>query len=435
MPATRQELVADLAACADPARAELGLARLVETVPSAGERLRASPALARTVVTVMAASPFLTRTCVTDPMALDVLGHLDRPLAPLAPLSRWKALELLRIAARDLSGEVPLEAVGRDLAELADGVLRTATQQTGVSGEMAVVAMGKLGARELNYGSDIDIMLVGEGDPHPMLAAARQAWRTDLDLRPEGRAGVLVRSLASYQAYWDRWAQTWEFQALLKARPAAGDPELGSAFSAEAAKRVWGRPLGADDLRSLRAMKARAEEAVARHGLTQREIKLGRGGIRDIEFAVQLLQLVHGREDEALRAPATLARPGGVGRRGVRRPLRRRRAGLRLPVPAGRGAPPAAFRGPPGPRRPGQRTFKGSPGPRARLPGRPQRQRPGPLRRRLGPSPGHGPDDPRAPLFPASVGGLQRPTGDHGGARGGHCAWAGWARAEWARAE
>jgi glutamate-ammonia-ligase adenylyltransferase len=306
VPVWRQEFLADLAACADPARAELGLSRLVETVPDARERLRGSAALARAVVTVMAASPFLTRTCVTDPLALDVLAHLDRPLAPVPPLSRWKALELLRIAARDLSGEVPLEAVGLALAELADGVLTEATARTGVDKDLAVVAMGKLGARELNYGSDIDIMLVGAGDPQPMLAAARQAWRTDLDLRPEGRAGVLVRSLASYQAYWDRWAQTWEFQALLKARPAAGDPELGSAFAHEAARRVWGRPLGADDLRSLRAMKARAEEAVARHGLSQREIKLGRGGIRDIEFAVQLLQLVHGRDDEALRAPATL---------------------------------------------------------------------------------------------------------------------------------
>ncbi len=101
--------------------------------------------------------------------------------------------------------------------------------------------------------------------------------------------------------------QTWEFQALLKARPAAGNLEIGSAFAWEAAKRVWGRPLGSDDLRALRAMKARAEQTVARHGLTQREIKLGRGGIRDIEFAVQLLQLVHGREDEALRAPGTLS--------------------------------------------------------------------------------------------------------------------------------
>ena len=100
MPATRQELVAELAACADPARAELGLSRLFETVPDAQERLRASPTLARTVITVMAASPFLTRTCVTGPMALDVLAQLDVPLAPLAPLSRWKGLEQMCIRDR-----------------------------------------------------------------------------------------------------------------------------------------------------------------------------------------------------------------------------------------------------------------------------------------------------------------------------------------------
>ena len=90
--------------------------------------------------------------------------------------------------------------------------------------------MGKLGARELNYGSDIDVVLVGEWRPAAAGQPVRQAWRTDLDLRPEGRAGPLVRSLASYLAYWDRWAQTWEFQALLKARPAAGDGALGPAL-------------------------------------------------------------------------------------------------------------------------------------------------------------------------------------------------------------
>ena len=198
------------------------------------------------------------------------------------------------------------------MADLAEGVLMAATKETGACDELAVVGMGKLGARELNYGSDIDIVLVGRGDAQPMLSLARTAWRIDLALRPEGRAGPLVRSLASYAAYWDRWAQTWEFQALLKARPvptnaALGNAELGNAFAKEAAQRVWGQPLGADELRSLRTMKARSEQAVARQGLSQREIKLGRGGIRDIEFAAQLLQLVHGREDQSLRTPATLA--------------------------------------------------------------------------------------------------------------------------------
>src|SRR5205823_14024574 len=102
--------------------------------------------------------------------------------------------------------------------------------------------------------------------------------------------------------------QPWEFQALLKARPigGAGPPGLGDAFGAAAEEQVWNRPFGAEELRSVRAMKARAEGEVARRGLTEREVKRGRGGIRDIEFAVQLLQLVHGRQDEALRVPATL---------------------------------------------------------------------------------------------------------------------------------
>lgn len=306
MPAHHKEMASELAGCADPGLAELGLERLASAAPEAMERLGASGPLLRTVVTVMAASPFLTRTCTTDPMALDVLSALDRPVEAMEPLSRWKALEVLRIAALDLSGEIRLETVGGALADLADGVLRSATTTCGLSTDLAVVAMGKLGARELNYGSDIDIVLVGGGDAQPLVGLVRQTWRTDLALRPEGRSGPLVRSLASYVAYWDRWAQTWEFQALLKARPAAGNPGLGNAFTEQAARRVWGRPLGADDLRSLRAMKERAERAVARQGLSQREIKLGRGGIRDIEFAVQLLQLVHGRDDTTLRAPATL---------------------------------------------------------------------------------------------------------------------------------
>ena len=226
----------------------------------------------------MAASPFLTRTCVTDPAALDVLSDQGRPVVPLLPLSRWKALEVLRIAASDLAGDITLETVGAALAALAEGLLRSALEQAGLGGDLAVIGMGKLGARELNYGSDIDVMLVGSGEPQPFLTLVRPAWRTDLDLRPEGRSGPLVRSLASYEAYWERWAQTWEFQALLKARPVAGSSELGDGFARAANRRVWGRRIEADDLRSMRAMKARAEQMVARQGLSQREIKLGRGG-------------------------------------------------------------------------------------------------------------------------------------------------------------
>src|SRR5205085_1330187 len=126
------------------------------------------------------------------------------------------------------------------------------------------------------------------------------------NLRPQGRDGPLVRSVASYEAYWGRWAEPWEFQALLKAWAVAGDAELGARFESGARQALWERQFSADDLRSLRHMKARVEAELARRGLTDREVKRGRGGIRDIEFAVQLLQLVHGRQDPALRVAGTL---------------------------------------------------------------------------------------------------------------------------------
>src|SRR6185503_18961819 len=116
------------------------------------------------------------------------------------------------------------------------------------------------------------VMFVGDGDVRSLLAIARSCFRVDADLRPEGRDGPLTRSLDSYEAYWDRWADAWEFQALLKARPVAGDAALAQAFATAARERVWRRPFTPDDIRSLRAMKARAEGEVKRKGLGQREV-------------------------------------------------------------------------------------------------------------------------------------------------------------------
>lgn len=287
------------------------------------------PALRVAILAVVAASPWLARVCATDSLAIDILADLaggDLPelphaahVPPFEQLRRLKELGVLRIAARDLLGLDTVEVVGRRLTALAEGILAEAlAATTAASDGMAVVGLGKLGAAELNYSSDIDLMLVapedaeeGQGrshvpDPRPFVEMARSAWRIDLDLRPEGRSGALVRTLASYRAYWSRWAETWEFQALLKSRPVAGDEALGQAFANSAAEQVWGRPFGAEELRELRRMKGRAETELLRRNLQEREIKRGRGGIRDIEFAVQLLQLVHGRSDATLRAPATL---------------------------------------------------------------------------------------------------------------------------------
>ena len=298
--------------CADPAAAGQAVSRLLEARADIAARLHDNRALLAAVVAVSAASPHLTRLLVTDRLALDVLSDLtSRPELTrddAVAVGRWKRLELLRIAARDLLGRDALEETGSALSQLADDVLADSLRIAGLDqGGMAVIAMGKLGGRELNYASDIDIMFVGEGDPRPLLDVARRAWRVDVDLRPEGRNGPLIRSLESYRAYWDRWAQTWEFQALIKARAAAGDRDLGAAFYHAAQERVWSRPFGADELRAVRAMKVRTEGEVAKKGLSARELKRGPGGIRDIEFAVQLLQLVHGRADPALRSPTTLS--------------------------------------------------------------------------------------------------------------------------------
>jgi glutamate-ammonia-ligase adenylyltransferase len=274
------------------------------------------------LVAVLAASRSLGRVLLADPSALDRL----RPTVPrepipssdIATLVEWKRRELLRIAARDLTGAADFETTTVDLsvmaADVLAGVHELAAEHLHTDDRLAVIALGKLGGRELNYASDVDLMLVGEGDPDRVLRAARsavelagRAFRVDTNLRPEGRDGPLVRRLTSYEAYWDKWARPWERQALLKARPCAGDPALGAAWHASTARFVWGTTFGADDLREIRSLKLRAEVEVDRRGGAARDVKRGPGGIRDVEFAVQLLQLVHGRVDVELRAPGTLA--------------------------------------------------------------------------------------------------------------------------------
>ena len=279
---------------ADPAAAALVVERITHFQPDAEVRLDADPTLRAAVVAVAAASPWLGRVCVTDPSALDVLTRLDDPL-PRGRHGRWEpgvrtgagsnAWNCCVSRRRDLLSLDPLEAVGERLSELAAHLLELAWQAAAAAaggGGLAVIGMGKLGGRELNYSSDVDLLLVAaeatDSDPRAFLDLARSAWRVDLDLRPEGRAGPPARTLASYLAYWDRWAETWEFQALLKARPVAGDAGLGSAFATEAGARVWGRPFGADQLRQVRQLKARAEQTVSRQGLADRELKRGKGG-------------------------------------------------------------------------------------------------------------------------------------------------------------
>ena len=310
-PTSLEELVEH---SADPGAVRNALDRLGR---EARERIAAEPSLAAAAVAVMAASRSGTRLLETDPAALDVLADLDAPAAAAGPgvaavddgdqLVRAKRLAHLRIAARDLLGHADLERTTDDLADVATAVLASSVRLAGAEA-LAVVGMGKLGGRELNYASDVDVVFV-EGDPRQARAVmdlARRCYRVDANLRPEGRDGALTRSVDSYRAYWERWAQPWEFQALLKAVPVAGDPEVGRAWADGAAAALWGRRWTADDLRSLRALRDRAAAELRRQGAPEREVKRGPGGIRDIEFAVQTLQLVHGGADPELRSPTTL---------------------------------------------------------------------------------------------------------------------------------
>jgi [glutamine synthetase] adenylyltransferase / [glutamine synthetase]-adenylyl-L-tyrosine phosphorylase len=313
---------------ASPADSRRAIERLVEARPDAAKLLADDADLVAGTIAVTGLSRSLSLVVETDPEALSVLAALDqrRPVeADTADeLARAKRREELRIAARDLLGLDPLETTVAAISALAADVLAGAHRLVAAVGpSLAVIGMGKLGGDELNYASDIDLMFVGEGDPAELEKAARRlielvrrCYRVDAALRPEGRAGPLVRSLASFEAYWDRWAQPWEFQALLKARPVAGDADLGAEFDEAAKRHVWSRTFTADDLWTLRQLKARAEGELARRGVTDREVKRGRGGIRDIEFAVQLLQLVHGRADPDLRSPTTLTALAELGAAG-----------------------------------------------------------------------------------------------------------------------
>ncbi|MDT4916579.1 MAG: [glutamine synthetase] adenylyltransferase / [glutamine synthetase]-adenylyl-L-tyrosine, partial [Pseudonocardiales bacterium] len=251
--------------------------------------------------------------------------------------------ELLAIAGRDLAGDLDLQEVTELLADLAGHTLQAAlaVAAAGLAPDapecrLTVIAMGKTGARELNYISDVDVVFAAEpldenadaaaaldtasrlaGDLMKLCRAA--TWEVDANLRPEGKAGALVRTLASHAAYYQRWASTWEFQALLKARPVAGDFDLGRAYQDAISPLVWTAAERPDFVADVRAMRLRVLANIPA-AVAERDIKLGRGGLRDVEFAVQLLQLVHGRGDEALRLPETLPalaalRDGGyVGR-------------------------------------------------------------------------------------------------------------------------
>ncbi|MCU1557794.1 MAG: bifunctional [glutamine synthetase] adenylyltransferase/[glutamine synthetase]-adenylyl-L-tyrosine [Microbacteriaceae bacterium] len=273
--------------------------------------------------------------------------------------SAWNALrgryrrQLARLAAWDLEQADPLAALDRVATALADlaaaaldaSLLIARRYSTFAAADvaatrLAIIGMGKAGARELNYVSDVDVIFVAEGseglsDDRAVEIATRLAmatmrgihdfamepalWEVDANLRPEGKDGALVRTLESHLAYYDRWAKSWEVQALLKARPLAGDLELGERYVQSVAPKVWSSASRENFVEGVQRMRERVTDNIPSDELDY-QLKLGPGGLRDVEFTIQLLQLVHGQTDDQVRQRATLpalvalAEQGYIGR-------------------------------------------------------------------------------------------------------------------------
>jgi [glutamine synthetase] adenylyltransferase / [glutamine synthetase]-adenylyl-L-tyrosine phosphorylase len=367
------DLLDSLAEVADPDLAVRSLARVLQ---AGGRELRhdisASPREWRRLLAVLGSSAALGDHLVRHPEhyrsladdeAMNSGAGSDRRSAllaavgadpasgePVAAFGGPEALDALRVAYRreliaiaglDLTAEIDLEQAAADLSDLAAAALdaglaiaRADLPPDAPPCRLAVIGMGKLGGRELNYVSDVDVVFVAEPEAGLRTASALAAglmracsattaegslWPVDAALRPEGNAGALVRTVASHQAYYQRWAKTWEFQALLKARPVAGDVALGHTYVDAVAPLVWSASDRDGFVQDVQAMRRRVEEHIPADQ-ADRQLKLGRGGLRDVEFAVQLLQLVHGRGDETLRRGSTLdalralAAGGYVGR-------------------------------------------------------------------------------------------------------------------------
>ncbi|WP_244928860.1 bifunctional [glutamine synthetase] adenylyltransferase/[glutamine synthetase]-adenylyl-L-tyrosine phosphorylase [Nocardioides sp. W7] len=375
-------LLAFLGRTADPDQALAALVRIADELDDPDELLQAicdDEGTAMRLLCVLGASQALGEHLVrhpdhwieltdptlgsTRPAAFALREHLLRVVgadphdpAPTATVPDGDAVDalrveyrrlLLRLAARDLAHDLGVDDAAAEIADLAAATLEAglavARQRVGESAglaRLAVIAMGKCGGHELNYVSDVDVVFVhepveGAPDDAALRAATQLAshliricgehtregtiWPVDANLRPEGRQGPLTRTLASHRGYYERWAKTWEFQALLKARPVAGDLALGAEYVQMVSPMVWSAAERDGFVEDTQAMRRRVVEHIPAKE-AERQLKLGSGGLRDVEFAVQLLQLVHGRGDESIRTATTLSalaqltRGGYVGR-------------------------------------------------------------------------------------------------------------------------
>jgi glutamate-ammonia-ligase adenylyltransferase len=308
----------------------------------------------RLLVSILGASEYLARQLVDRPELLDLFlrGELDTPIAfdPADEEQAWSALaetknlRVLRVGIADFAGTLEPLQVCAELTAIAESTLGAAfdlvaarmTERHGVPrhadgtpATMAVLGLGKLGGRELGYAADLDVVFVysdeGESDGARPLSNVEymtrlaqrivtglhartprgRLYELDARLRPSGSKGLLVSSLSGWRRYHAGEARLWERQALIKLRPVAGDRVLGATVAADARAHVWGKPVGPDEVRAIAAevaaMRDRMEKELGSHG----DLKVGRGGIIDAEFAAQFVQLAYGHAHATLRTPST----------------------------------------------------------------------------------------------------------------------------------
>ena len=342
--------LASVSSSPSPDRALEALIRLAELEPKQLGKLLVKHEQAERLCRVVGASNGLADFLIRHPSKLELftkpaqlpkaqdLADLDSSSQDALKISYLT--QLVRIVDFDLGHidfKVPVREVTAALSDLAAGALNAALTLARVelaadgryaeseiaATSLAVIAMGKCGARELNYVSDVDVIYVVGGTSESVLEigtklATRLAriisepslepslWEVDPNLRPEGKSGALVRRLDAHLNYYQKWAEDWEFQALLKARFVAGDVDLGREYENQIKPLVWGRAERSAIVENARNMRKRVLDLIP-PAEKDREIKLGRGGLRDVEFTAQLLQLVHGVTDETVRVPDTLS--------------------------------------------------------------------------------------------------------------------------------
>jgi glutamate-ammonia-ligase adenylyltransferase len=361
-------LFREVSRAADPDRALAAMANLVASIGARSSflsLLRENPSTLRTLVGLFGASAYLTQVFLRHPELLDSLVRTDlvqvhkdhltmhqELFARLAEvkeyedrldiLRRYRTEEFLRIGINDSNGLLDFTEVSAQLTGLAEACLAGAYEtardallwQLGLAqmpGHLAIVGMGKLGAGELNYNSDLDLIFLydagGEEETNSKLTAQEfftklaqrlisvlqlqtregYVYKIDTRLRPSGRSGSLVSSLAAFVRYHQTSSQLWERQALIKARVVAGDPALKEPVSEGLERFAYAKEIDATGVAEIDHLRSRMEQELARERAGRFNIKTGRGGIVDIEFLVQMLQLRYGQRFPTLKQRATLS--------------------------------------------------------------------------------------------------------------------------------